>query len=59
MNGTPYVVGESAERHGLVSQRLGAARYTRDFYGVLAATALAQLYCRGREVAVFRNKKDG
>jgi hypothetical protein len=35
INGTPYVVGESAERHCLVSKRSGASRYTRDYYGVL------------------------
>jgi membrane protease YdiL (CAAX protease family) len=36
VNGTPYVIGESAERHGLVTKRSGAARYTRDYYGILA-----------------------
>ena len=41
VNGTPYVVGESAERYGVNVQRSGAARYTRDYYGVLAAAALA------------------
>jgi histidine ammonia-lyase len=52
INGQPYVVGESAERLGIVSQRTGAARYTKDYYGVLAAAALGRLYERGREVAV-------
>lgn len=32
VNGKPYVVGESAERHGLVTQRTGTARYTQDYY---------------------------
>jgi hypothetical protein len=59
VNGTPYVVGESAERHGLVSKRSGASRYTRDYYGVLTATVLAQLYGRGREVAVFGSHAPG
>jgi hypothetical protein len=54
VNGVPYVIGESAERHGVLSQRSGTARYTRDYYGVLAAISLAQLYGRGREV--FRVK---
>ena len=40
VNGKPYVVGESAERHGLVTPRSGTARYTRDYCGVLAARTL-------------------
>jgi hypothetical protein len=59
VNGIPYVVGESAERHGIVSQRSGTARYTRDYYGVLAAIALARLYGRGREVAIFGSHPPG
>jgi hypothetical protein len=59
INGTPYVIGESAERHGLISKRSGAARYTRDYYGVLATTVLVQLYGRGREVAVFGSHAPG
>ncbi len=35
INGQAYVVGESAERHGVHTQRTGAARYTRDYYGLL------------------------
>jgi hypothetical protein len=35
VNGKPYVVGESAEHHGMVTQRTGTARYTRDYHGVL------------------------
>ena len=27
VNGIPYVVGESAERHGLITQRTGCAGY--------------------------------
>ena len=30
VNGKPYVIGESAERHGVLVQRSGSARYTRD-----------------------------
>jgi hypothetical protein len=59
VNGAPYVVGESAERHGIVSRRSGPARYTRDYYGVLAAIALARLYGRGREVAAFGSHPPG
>jgi hypothetical protein len=53
VNGKPYAVGESAERHGVVTPRSGTARYTKDYCGVLAAISLAQFYGRGREVTVF------
>ena len=59
VNGIPYAIGESAERHGVLTQRSGAARYTRDYYGILAAVALAHLYGRGREVAVFGSHPPG
>jgi len=59
VNGKPYVVGESAERYGLVTQRTGTARCTRDYYGVLAAAALGRLYERGREVSIFGNHPPG
>jgi hypothetical protein len=59
VNGQPYVIGESAERHGLVTQRNGASRYTRDYYGVLAAAALGRLYERGGEVKVFGSHPPG
>ena len=53
VNGQPFVVGASAERHGVHIQRTGAARYSRDYYGVLAAAALGRLYERSREVSIF------
>ena len=53
VNGKPYVVGESAECHGVVTPRSGTARYTRAYCDVLEAISLVQLYGRGREVAVF------
>lgn len=59
INGKPYVVGESAERHGLLTQRTGTARYTRDYYGVLAAAALSRLYDRSREISVFGSHPPG
>ena len=59
VNGQPYVVGESAERHGIITQRNGAARYTRDYYGLLAAATLGRLYDRSREVAVFGSHPPG
>ena len=51
VNGKPYVVGEGAERHGLLVQRSGSARYAHDYYGILVVAALARLYELGREVA--------
>ena len=59
VNGTPHVVGESAERHGIITQRTGTARYTMDYSGVLAAISLSKLYGRGREVAVFASHPPG
>jgi len=53
VNGKPYVICESAERHGVLVQRSGSARYTSDYYCILAVAALARLYERGREVTVF------
>lgn len=32
INGQPYVVGESAERHGVHTQRTGSSRYTKDYW---------------------------
>jgi hypothetical protein len=52
-------VGESAERHGVLVQRSGSARYTRDYYGILAVAALARLYERGREIAIFGSHAPG
>ena len=59
VNGKPYVIGESAERHGVLVQRSGTARYTRDYYGILAAAALMRLYGRGREVMIFGSHPPG
>lgn len=43
VNGQRYVVGETAERNHHSERRLGAARYTRDYYGVLGAIALYEI----------------
>lgn len=59
VNGKPYAIGESAERHGIVTPRTGAARYTKDYCGVLAAISLTRLYDRSREVAVFASHPPG
>ena len=59
INGQPFVVGESAERHGIHTQRTGSARYTRDYYGIFAAGVLGRLYDRGREVSIFGSHPPG
>lgn len=59
VNGQPYVVGESAERHGALTRRSGAARYRPDYYGVFVAAALARLYERGGDVALFGSHPPG
>jgi hypothetical protein len=53
INGQPYAIGESAERHGVHSQRTGSSRYTRDYYGIFATAVLGRLYEKGMEVAIF------
>jgi predicted nucleotidyltransferase len=59
INGKPNVIGESVERHSISVQRSGAARYTRDYYVLLAIAAIARLYDRGREVMVFGSHAPG
>lgn len=59
INGQPYVVGESAERHGVHTQRTGSARYTRDYYGIFAAAMLGRFYERGMEISVFGSHPPG
>jgi len=59
INGQPYVVGESAERHGTLTRRSGASRYRKDYYGVFVAAILARLYERGGDVALFGSHPPG
>lgn len=59
INGKPYVIGEGAERFGVSTIRSGAARYTRDYYGVLAAASMGYLFDRGREISVFGSHAPG
>jgi hypothetical protein len=59
VNGQPYVVGESAERHGIHVQRNGAARYTRDYLGIFAASVMARFYERSRDVRIFASHPPG
>jgi len=59
INGQPYVVGESAERHGVHTQRTGSSRYTRDYFGIFAATVLGRFYERGMDVSIFGSHPPG
>lgn len=59
VNGDYYVLGESAERHGTVTRRTGAARYTRDYYGVFVAATLGRLMDYGVNVSVFGSHPPG
>lgn len=59
INGKPYVVGEAAERHGTLTRRTGAARYTGDYYGVFVAATLARVYERGGDIMLFGSHPPG
>jgi hypothetical protein len=59
VNGTPFVIGEHAERHGVLSRQEGAARYRREYYGVLAAAMCARLYSRSGEISFFGSHAPG
>jgi len=54
VNGQPYAYGEAAERKDVLKRKTGAARYVREYFGVLVGVMLAQLYPdRGETVALF------
>jgi hypothetical protein len=59
VNGQPYVAGESAERHGTLTRRTGAARYSPDYYGVFVAATLTRLLDEGCEVLLFGSHPPG
>ncbi len=59
VNDEYYVIGESAERHGTITRRTGAARYTRDYYGVFVAASLARLTDWGSTMSVFGSHPPG
>jgi len=40
-------------------QRTGAARHTRDYFGIFAAAALARLYERSMKISVFGSYPPG
>jgi hypothetical protein len=53
IDGLPYAVGATAERHGIPTRPKGAARYTRSYYGVALAAMLAHGYSISGEVSAF------
>lgn len=59
VNGKPYAFGEQAERHGTLTLRYGAERYAKEYYGVLVAIALARMFSKGGEVALFGSHAPG
>jgi hypothetical protein len=59
VNGQPYVIGNSAERHGVHSQRTGSSRYTREYYSIFAATVIGRLYEKGMEISIFGSHPPG
>lgn len=42
VNGTHYAIGAKGKRHGTFERRHGAKRYTKDYYGIFLAMAMAQ-----------------
>ena len=41
VNGTHYAIGAKGKRHGTFERRHGAKRYTKDYYGIFLAMAMA------------------
>jgi hypothetical protein len=46
VNDVPYAYGEQAEHYPKLVQRHGAERYTKDYYGVFIAVAMARLFTK-------------
>lgn len=53
VNGKWYAIGESAIREGESAYKLGEARYTRDYYGILTAIALFKTAESSNRVFVY------
>lgn len=49
VNGTPYVIGEKAERKNRFERKYGESRYNRDYYGVMAAIAMTRIFQRSTD----------
>lgn len=59
VNGEYFVIGDQAERHGTLTRRTGAARYTRDYYGIFVAVTLARLADWGVNMSLFGSHPPG
>ncbi len=59
VNGKPYVIGQTAERYGVLTRRSGPARYTRDYYGVIVAAILGQLYGASSQIRIYASHAPG
>lgn len=53
VNGAAFAYGNAALRRGNLNRQQGAARYTKEYYGVLSAIALARLYPRSTDIELF------
>lgn len=49
VNKQPYAIGVTAEKHGWRGRLEGAARYTPEYYGVLAAILIYRLFPEGHK----------
>lgn len=49
VDGVAYTVGIPAEAEGVLSRRTGAAKYTRDYYGIALMAMLLYLYPEGHD----------
>jgi hypothetical protein len=59
VNGKTYAYGEQAEHYPQMALRHGAERYTKDYYGVFVAVALARLYGKGGEMSLYGSHAPG
>ena len=59
VNGTPYVIGESAEKHGTLTKMTGQAKYTPEYYGVGLAAIAARLWQTSGELIVYASYPPG
>ena len=58
INGQLDVADENAEWHSAHIQKTGAARYTKDYYGIFTAAMLGRLYEKsGMEVLCDNNRR--
>lgn len=53
VNGVPFMVGQRADNYVIRDRLTGAARYTRDYYGVLGAILMARIFKRSVDDVFF------